>query len=191
MPHCATAALIRKRSVENGSENHTEKTLKIHGKSDENPLRFCIRFGSHFAWILTSFLFPCSVKIGENPLPTGLPKINEFWRPHFPHFWWNSSRFGVPRPPPKITIFQQNDTFYWKMEMSRGIFFVLEGLPWFFIISGWFRMNFYRILHEFLKVSNGFFECFSAISATISACLFVVSCCTSTGFRWCLHALAR
>ena len=55
MPHFATAALIRKRSVEKRSENHTEKTSEIHGEVMEIHLIFCIRFGSHFAWILKVF----------------------------------------------------------------------------------------------------------------------------------------
>ena len=59
MPHFATAALIRKRSVEKRNENHTEKTLKIHGKSDENPPRFLhpfwITFFMDFDVIFASF----------------------------------------------------------------------------------------------------------------------------------------
>ena len=48
MPHFATAALIRKRSVEKRSENHNEKTLKMHGKSIENSHHFLHPFGSPF-----------------------------------------------------------------------------------------------------------------------------------------------
>ena len=129
MPHFATAALIRKRSVEKRSENHTEKTLKMHGKVLKIHLMFCIRFGAHFSWILTSFQRHFLTKIKEKPLPTGLRKINEFWRPHFPHFCRILSRFGVPRPVLKITFFHKNDTFYPKMEMSMGILMISKGLP--------------------------------------------------------------
>ena len=129
MAHFATKALIRKHTVEKRSENHTEKTLKMHGKSIENSPHFLHPFRSPFSWILTSFLSHFLNKISEKPLPTGLRKNNEFWRPHFPHFWWNLSRFGVPRPPRKITIFHKNVTFYPKMEMSRGILVIFEGLP--------------------------------------------------------------
>ena len=129
------------------------KVLKIH-------LIFCIRFGAHFSWILISFLSHFFAKIKENSLPTRLRKINEFWRHHFPHFCRILSRFGVPRPGPGITIFHKNVTFYPKMEMSMGILVIFKGLPWFFTISGRFQAIFWQIFHEFLKVSNGFFECF-------------------------------
>ena len=99
-----------------------EKVMKIH-------LVVCIRFGPHFSWILPSFLGPFQVKIHEKPLPTGFRKINEFWRPYFPHFWWILSRIGGPRPGPKITKNHKNATFYLTMEMSRGIWAVLKGLP--------------------------------------------------------------
>ena len=48
MAHFATTALIRKRSVEKRSENHTEKTSKIHGKSNENSHRFLHPFWTSF-----------------------------------------------------------------------------------------------------------------------------------------------
>ena len=48
MAHFATTALIRKRTVEKRSENHSEKTSKIHGKSNENSLRFVHPFWSPF-----------------------------------------------------------------------------------------------------------------------------------------------
>ena len=48
MPHFATAALIRKRSVKKRNENQNEKTLKIHGKSNENPPRFLHPFWIQF-----------------------------------------------------------------------------------------------------------------------------------------------
>ena len=48
MPHFATTALIRKRTVEKRSEKHTEKTSKIQGKSDENSPRFLHPFWTLF-----------------------------------------------------------------------------------------------------------------------------------------------
>ena len=48
MAHFATTALIRKRVVEKRSENHYEKTSKIHRKSDENSPRFLHPFRSPF-----------------------------------------------------------------------------------------------------------------------------------------------
>ena len=114
-----------------------EKVLKIH-------LIFCIRFGAHFSWILTSFLSHFPVKIGENPLPTGLRKINEFLGPNFPHFWWILSQIGGPRPGPKITKNLKNSIFYSKMEMSRPLWVVFNGLPGFFTIFARFWPDFYQ-----------------------------------------------
>ena len=154
--------------------------MKIH-------LVFCIRFGTDFSWILTSFLGHFLVKICEKPLPTGLRKINEFWRPYFPHFWWILFQNGGPAPPRKITIFPLFTTFYPKMEMSGGIGDVFKGLAWIFTIFGWFRENFYRIFHEFLKVSNCFFECFFCEFCNYFWLFF----CFVLYFHWFLLMLAR
>ena len=48
MPHFATTALIRKRTVEKRSDKHNEKTLKNYGTSDENPPRFLHPFWIQF-----------------------------------------------------------------------------------------------------------------------------------------------
>ena len=78
MAHFATTALIRKRTVEKRSENHTEKTSKIHGESNENSPRFLhpfwIQFFMDFDLIFRSF----SGKKGGKTTPGGVSGISCF-----------------------------------------------------------------------------------------------------------------
>ena len=79
MPHFATAALIRKRSVEKRSENHTEKTSKIHGKSDENSLRFLHPFWTPFFMDFDLIFRSFSGKKGGKTTPRRVSGISCFF----------------------------------------------------------------------------------------------------------------
>ena len=75
MAHFATTALIRKRTVEKRSEKHTEKTSKIHGKSDENSPHFLHPFWTQFFMDFDLIFRSFSGKKGGKTTPGG---VSEF-----------------------------------------------------------------------------------------------------------------
>ena len=78
MSHFAKTALMRKRADEKRSENHSEKTSKIHGKSDENSPHFLHPFWTPFFMDFDLIFRSFSGKKGGKTTPGGVSGISCF-----------------------------------------------------------------------------------------------------------------